>query len=110
MNPKLIGLLGIARRAGHTACGFDAAAGLLKARRAALVLLASNLSEKTEKELRFAARDQRTPLIRISMDMASIGKALGYAKPVGVCATDDAGFAAAMNRCICHDLEEDETI
>ena len=48
MNDKLTGLLGLSRRAGHMTCGFDAVADLLRGGRAVLVLLASDLSPKTE--------------------------------------------------------------
>lgn len=110
MNDKLTGLLGLSRRAGHLACGFDAAAGLLKARRAHLVLLARDLSDKTEKELRFIGKDGTADIVRIPLDMAAVSRALGMKKPVGVVAVDDRGFAAAMKKHICPDLEEDEAL
>ena len=96
MNDKLTGLLGLSRRAGHLACGFDAAAGLLKARRAHLVLLARNLSDKTEKELRFASRNHPSPFLRLSLTKEELGRILGLKKPVGVLALEDRGFAASL--------------
>lgn len=110
MKDKLIGLLGLSRRAGHACCGFDAASELLHKGRARLVLLAADLSPKTGKELRFAGRDKGTDIRQIPLDKAEIGRALGIAKPVGVYATDDEGFAAALKRQIGHDLEEDDTL
>lgn len=107
---KLTGLLGLSRRAGHAACGFDAAAELLRSGRAKLVLTACDLSEKTEKELRFAGKDKPAEIVRIPLDKDAMGAALGLHRPVGVFATDDRGFAAAMQKHIRHDLEEDETI
>ena len=64
MNDKLTGLLGLSRRAGHMTCGFDAVADLLRGGRAVLVLLASDLSPKTEKELRFIGRTKRRTLCK----------------------------------------------
>lgn len=110
MKDKLAGLLGLSRRAGHACCGFDAAAELIRCGRAKLVLLAADLSPKTEKELRFAGRDKAADIRRIPLEKADIGKALGLGRDVGVYATDDEGFAAAMKRHIGHDLEEDDTI
>ncbi len=110
MNDKLAGLLGLSRRAGHLVCGFDAVAGLLKAHRTKLVLLASDLSDKTEKEVRFIGKDSTADIVRISLDKASLGSLLGMKKPAGVVAVDDKGFAAAMKKHICHDLEEDEAL
>ena len=107
MNDKLTGLLGLSRRAGHMTCGFDAVADLL---RAVLVLLASDLSPKTEKELRFIGKDKAADIVQIPLDKSAIGRALGLKKPVGVAAVDDRGFAAAMKKHICHDLEEDEAL
>lgn len=59
---KLAGLLGIARRAGKLITGFDAAAASAAAGKAALLLMAADLSEKTAKELRYAAREKKIPL------------------------------------------------
>ncbi len=96
MNNKLVGLLGICRRSGHLTVGFDAVKGLLIQRKATLIMTAADLSEKTEKELRFAINEQQVPLSRLPLDKASIGAALGLQKPVGVIATDDSGFAASI--------------
>ena len=110
MNDKLTGLLGLSRRAGHMTCGFDAVADLLRGGRAVLVLLASDLSPKTEKELRFIGKDKAADIVQIPLDKSAIGRALVLKKPVGVSAVDDRGFAAAMKKHICHDLEEDEAL
>lgn len=98
MEPKLSGLLGIARRAGHIFIGFDAVKGLLYSGKARLVLLAEDCSAKTEKELRFAGREGHCPIRTIAADKAAMAAALGMEKPVAAVATDDHGFAAAMQR------------
>ena len=96
MNNKLAGLLGIARRSGHILIGFDAVRAALLAGRTQLILLASDCSSKTEKELRFAGQDRACPILAIPADKDEIAGALGLQKPVAVVATDDGGFAAAM--------------
>ena len=96
MNNKLCGLLGIARRSGHILIGFDAVRAALLADKTQLVLLASDCSPKTEKELRFAAEDKTCPVIKVEADKDAFTAALGMQKPVAVIATDDRGFATAM--------------
>ena len=107
---RLKGLLGIARRAGHLTTGFDAVTGLIGEGKAALVMLASDLSEKTQKELRFAVGNRQVPIRRIPLTKEEAGTACGFRKPVGLLATDDNGFAKAMDACCPHDLEEDTAI
>ena len=107
MEHKLFGLLGIARRAGHIAIGFDAVRALLHAGRARLVLLASDCSEKTEKELRFAGRERRCPILSVDAPKAELSAALGLEKPVAAVATDDRGFAAAMQKLVGTESKED---
>ena len=95
MNDRLCGLLGMARRAGRLIAGFDAVVDSVKVKRTQLILLASDLSPKTEKELRFAAGNA-VPLLCTELTKTEIGHAAGYNKPIGVVATEDRGFAAAM--------------
>ena len=68
MNNKLCGLLGIARRSGHILIGFDAVRAALLAHKTRLILLASDCSPKTEKELRFAAQDKSCPVVKVEAD------------------------------------------
>lgn len=96
MNNKLCGLMGIARRSGHILIGFDAVRAALLAGKTQLILLASDCSPKTEKELRFAAEGKTCPVIKVEADKDAFTAALGMQKPVAVIATDDHGFATAM--------------
>ena len=107
MNDKLTGLLGIARRAGHILIGFDAVRAALLAGKTQLILLASDCSPKTEKELRFAGQDRNCPMIVTAADKAAFAAALGMQKPVAVAATDDSGFAAAMLKQVGTHTKED---
>ena len=96
MNNKLCGLLGIARRSGHILIGFDAVRAALLANKTQLILLASDCSPKTEKELRFTAQDKNCPIVSVEEGKDALATALGLLKPVAVVATDDRGFATAM--------------
>lgn len=107
MENKLLNLLGIARRAGHVIIGFDAVKAALADNKARLVLLAADCSAKTEKELRFTAQNNPCPILAIDADKARIAASLGMQKPVAVAATDDRGFAAAMQKHCRIDTKED---
>lgn len=107
MESKVLGLLGIARRAGHIAIGFDAVKALLVDGRAQFILLAADRSAKTEKELRYTAQNSSCPIHVLAADKEALAHALGLQKPVAVAATDDRGFAAAMQKHLGTDTKED---
>ncbi len=107
METKILGLLGIARRAGHTVIGFDAVKTAMINGNAHLVLLAADCSPKTEKELRFAATRRPCPILKLSANKAALSAALGLQKPVAAVATDDCGFAAGMRKHAGTDTKED---
>ena len=107
---KLAGLLGMARRAGKLTTGFDAVAGLIGQEKAALVLTAADLSPKTEKELHFAMKDKAVSVLCMPLTKEEAGNACGFKKPVGILATEDKGFAAAMEKYCLHDMEEDTAL
>ncbi len=108
MDNKLTGLLGICRRAGHLIIGFDAVKDLIRARKAKVILTAADLSEKTAKELRFQMSERAVPLYALSADKTALAAALGLQKPVGVVATDDSGFAAAIKKYFPAETKEDD--
>ncbi len=111
VREQLCGLLGMARRAGRLTTGYDAVAALVASGAVILVLTAADLSEKTEKELRFAAQDKRAEIQKIPLTKEEIGHSLGLKKPVGVLALEDKGFAAAVKKRLCgHDFEEECTV
>ncbi len=110
MDSKLTGLLGICRRAGHLTVGFDAVKDLIFTNKAKIVLTAADLSEKTAKELRFQLGERRIPLYALSTDKNALATALGFQKPVGVVATDDSGFAAAIRKYFPAETKEDDAL
>lgn len=106
MERKLAGLIGMARRAGRLTIGFDAVREQLEAGKAAFVLLAADLSAKTEKELLFGLKQVKAG--RGPLGKEEMAHALGSLRPVGVIATDDEGFATAM-KALCGRNEEEES-
>ena len=107
MNDRIAGLLGIARRAGHILIGFDAVVTAVKAGQIPLVLCATDLSPKTDKEWRYAVRDTQVSALRLPLDKEAVGHALGLHKPVGLIATDDEGFAAKLQQLTTEKPEEE---
>ncbi len=107
MENKVLGLLGIARRAGHTLIGFDAVKTAIHDGKAQLVLLATDCAEKTAKEVHFAAQHRCCPIRVLAADKAALSHALGLQKPVAVAAVDESGFAAAMLKHLSTDTKED---
>ena len=73
---RLLGLLGIARRGGKITSGFDAVRELISDKKDVLVLLAMDLSAKTEKELRYAAGENKE-IFKIPFTKDEVGKAIG---------------------------------
>lgn len=96
MSADITGLLGLCRRAGKLAIGFDAAAAAIKKRTASAVLTAQDVSPKTAKELRFLAAGTEIPVIPLPLSKEQIGAALGLLKPVGALAVTDPGFAGTF--------------
>ena len=94
MEDKLLSLLGLARRAGKLALGADAAEEALCGGKAALAVLAADISPRTEEAARRAAARYGVPVCKLRWTMDRLGAAVG--KRAGVIAVKDAGFAGAI--------------
>ena len=94
-NQPVLSRMGIARRAGRLAAGTEKVTAAIKNGTAHLVLLASDISPKTEKELRFLARG-KTEIIRIDADLATMSAAIGIR--AGIAAVTDGGLAEAIRK------------
>ena len=90
MNDRFLNLLGLCKRAGKCATGFEAAIAALHAKKAAAVFWAYDLSPKTVKELRFHADGQEI-LHPLTYTKAQISAAVGI--NAGIVAILDPGFA-----------------
>lgn len=101
---KITGLIGLAKRAGRIAVGYDAAVTAVKTRKAKCAVCASDLSPKTEKEWQYHTNDYS--LLHLPLDKESLGNALGLSKPVGLLAVCDEGFAQAIQKICSIDKEE----
>lgn len=94
MMDKFLSMLGICRKAGRMAIGATDTLESIKKGKTILIYIASDLSQKTEKELLFAAKDKTIEVIRTRYDMGTLSHAIGI--KTGVIAINDQGIAEAL--------------
>ena len=92
---KLCGMLGLARRAGNIACGFDAVKAAVFGGKARLLLYADDISEKTLQRVMFLAAEAGMKPILSGISMEEIGAAVGKA-PCGIIAILDTHMAKGI--------------
>lgn len=76
MNDGALTMLGFARKAGKLSPGFCAAAEAVKKNMSRLVIVACDISPKSEKEIKYLARD-KIPVIRTRYSTAELSAATG---------------------------------
>lgn len=101
MNNKLFGLLSMCRRSGRMALGFDMSKEAAEKGRAELILLASDISPKTEKEVRFFSEKYSVRTVKTTFTIDDFFHGIG--KKVGIVAVCDKGFAAKAESLIGED-------
>lgn len=89
-NNSFLSFMGIARKANKLTFGTNDTLQELKRGKIRLVAVASDISAKTEKELRFAAGE--TPVVRTPFTLRQLSDATG--RTAGVLGITDEGFAA----------------
>lgn len=87
----LFGLLTICRKAGQLAMGFDPMKEALDGGKAHAVFIASDISPKTEKEVRFFSEKHGVPVRKTETTIDGISRALG--KKAGILTVCGEGFA-----------------
>lgn len=93
---NVLNLLSMARRAGQLELGMDPAKDAVRGRRCTLVCIASDLSDKSKKEILFVCSEANIELLELPESMDDFGSALG--KRVGIIAVCDSGFAKAVRK------------
>ncbi len=91
---KIISLIGLSRRAGKLVMGYDAVVMAVKKKTAILVIIASDVSEKTKKNTYFECEKCGVSVIQINETMEELETNLR--KKVGVLAITDKGFASGI--------------
>ena len=96
-SEKILSLLGFASKAGKLSFGTHATTFAIESNKAKLVLAASDISEKSVKELKFKADKQNIEVLNLSgIDTAALSKRIG--KNCGIVAVNDSGFADAIKK------------
>lgn len=92
MNDKILTLLGFATKAGKLSYGFDAVKTALAQSKSKLVLIANDLSQKSQKEVVFFADKFKTKVLVLqSYDMGTLSHAVG--RKCGIISVNDSSFA-----------------
>jgi ribosomal protein L7Ae-like RNA K-turn-binding protein len=95
MTNKICGTLGLCRRAGKLAMGYDSVAESLQKRKSALVILASDASAKTEKNIRFLAEQSNVAVKKLELTAMELGSAIG--KSCVCLSVEDKGFGKLLS-------------
>lgn len=85
---KLLGALGLCRRAGALEIGFDSVEAACKNSSAQLVLFAADISPKTKKRIQSACRCKTAELLITQADISAVTQ-----KPAGVLAVTNKDLA-----------------
>lgn len=100
---KLTGLLGICRKAGKMAMGFDPMLEALSSGKASGILTARDISPKTYKEVCFHCQKKQIPVCTLPMTQEEIEFVLG--RRAAVIAILDKGFSDRMQT-LCEEAQQ----
>ncbi|MCD8006620.1 MAG: ribosomal L7Ae/L30e/S12e/Gadd45 family protein [Oscillospiraceae bacterium] len=89
----IMNLMSICRRAGKLTLGMDEVKGTVHSGKAYIVLVTSDLAERSLSEITRVCEEHETPIYKIPESMYDVGSALG--KVYGVMSVTDGGFAKA---------------
>ncbi len=95
---KLTGLLGICRKAGKMAIGFDPMLEVVRAGKAAGVVTAADSSPKTYKEVCYHCEKAGIPVVSLPLTQEELGRAIGR-KAVVAAILDDGFFGRMQQLC-----------
>lgn len=93
---KLLQDIGLCRRAGALCLGTDSTKDALKTGRAAVVVISAELSEKSQKEMRFLSEKYQAKLCLIPHSFEQIAQITR--KPVGIMCVTDASLGEKLLR------------
>jgi ribosomal protein L7Ae-like RNA K-turn-binding protein len=95
MNASILSFLGLCRRAGCLAAGYDAVCDAISERSAILCLVSSDCSANTQDKLYGVCCESETPIIALPFGMDELGTAIGRTSSA-VLAVKDSGFALGL--------------
>lgn len=92
-NDPVLSRLGFVRKAGRMSVGFAKTKEACANSMARLVVVASDVSEKSSKEIRFFAKG-KVPVVSIPFTLEQLSAAIGI--KAGIVSVNDDGFAGAI--------------
>ena len=97
MNNPVLSLLGFAAKAGKLSFGTHASEFSITSKKAKVALVCEDISEKSQKEIKFKAEKQNIPVIILhGIDSATLSARVG--KKCGIVTVNDEGFAEAIQK------------
>ena len=100
MNNKTAGIIGLAKRAGKLVCGTETVCDGIRRKMAELVIIASDVSQNTEKRISDSCAFYKTEFIKLPLSMAEISDAVGKTSNTASAYISDANFAKALRKAI----------
>lgn len=100
MNNSLAAYLGFASKAGKLSCGMSKSESSAKSKKAKLILIANDVSEKSKKEMIFIAGKYETEIMILS-DVSSDQLEHATGRRCSVVAVNDNSFSAAIKEKLC---------
>lgn len=95
VNNKTLTLLGFAAKAGKLSFGMDMTITSVKSGKSFLAVAASDVSEKSKKEIGFHTLNKNVPFIVLNdANIEAVGKAVG--RKCGIISVNDKSFAEAI--------------
>ena len=100
-DDKILGLLGLAHRAGCVASGAMQTEKAILSGRCKLLLIAADAAPETQKRLNIMIETAGTPMLKI-LSKLQLGTAVGKS-PKATVAINDIGFASSLRRLVSSD-------
>lgn len=92
---KVLSLLGFASKAGRLSYGFDAACSALSQKKSKLLLIANDVSPKSQKEILFFGDKFKTKVLVLNdCDMQTVSHAVG--RKCGIISVNDIDFSNGL--------------
>ena len=100
IKDKLIGALGLAKKAGKLITGGEMCEEVIRAGKAKLTILCGDMSENSEKKLHSALRNSNSPYINLGVSKEELALRLGKKSFVVSCVITDEGFAKIIYKAL----------
>lgn len=102
MKAKTLTLLGFAAKSGNLSYGFSASKEDISRKKSKLIIIASDISEKSNKEIIFIAEKEKVTFLNLTnINIFELSNAVGH--KCGIISVNENGFAKAIKEEILND-------